>query len=119
MKRVVRLFPETQTERPVAKILIVEDDKPAAEMVVHWLEAERHNVDHASTGEDGMSICSCDSKTSFCSTGICQQIGYDVLKEFRAKGHTTPVLMLTGKSHIQDKEMDWMRRRRYLPSHTR
>lgn len=90
----------------MAKILIVEDDKAAAEMVVHWLVAERHNIDHALTGEDGLEhLLMREYDVVLLDWDLPGGIsGYEVLKEFRAKGFTTPVIMLTGKANIQDKE---------------
>ncbi len=89
----------------MAKILLVEDDVAGAEMVVHWLEAERHNVDHAVTGDDGLEyLLMRQYDVVLLDWDLPGKSGYDLLREFRAKGHTTPVVMLTGKSNVQDKE---------------
>jgi DNA-binding response OmpR family regulator len=89
----------------MAKILIVEDDKAAAEMVMHWLESERHNIDVAHNGEDGLEhLLMREYDVVLLDWDLPKMSGFDILREFRAKGHTTPVIMLTGKSNIQDKE---------------
>ena len=72
---------------------------------MHWLEAERHNVDHALTGEDGIEyLLMHQYDVVLLDWDLPGKSGFEVLKEFRAKGHTTPVIMLTGKAQIQDKE---------------
>lgn len=89
----------------MGKILIVEDDKHAAEMVVSWLESERHNMDHAATGEDALEhLKMMEYDVVLLDWDLPGISGYDVLKAFRAMGHTTPVIMLTGKSNVEHKE---------------
>jgi DNA-binding response OmpR family regulator len=89
----------------VPKILIVEDDPHAAEMAMTWLEAERHNVDVAKTGEDGLEyLLMREYDIVLLDWDLPGISGYDVLKKFRATGKMTPVIMLTAKAQIDDKE---------------
>jgi DNA-binding response OmpR family regulator len=89
----------------VAKILIVEDDKAGAEMVMHWLEGERHNVDLVHHGDEALEyLLMRDYDVVLLDWDLPGKSGFDILREFRAGGHTTPVIMLTGKTKIQDKE---------------
>ncbi|HEY9678721.1 MAG TPA: response regulator transcription factor [Drouetiella sp.] len=89
----------------MAKILIVEDDVHSAEMVVSWLESERHNIDHAKSGEEAIEhLKMMEYDVILLDWDLPGMSGYDVLKQFRAMGHTTPVIMLTGKSKVEDKE---------------
>lgn len=89
----------------MAKILLVEDDKTGAEIVVHWLEAERHNIDHVENGDDGLEyLLMRQYDVVLLDWDLPGKSGFDLLREFRSKGHTTPVIMLTGKSNVQDKE---------------
>jgi DNA-binding response OmpR family regulator len=89
----------------VAKILIVEDDEHAADMVATWLKAERHNVEVANTGTEGLEhLLMMEYDIVLLDWDLPGISGFEILKQFRANGHTTPVIMLTGKSKIEDKE---------------
>lgn len=89
----------------MAKLLLIEDDRDAAETLKMYLEGERHNVDHSYTGEDGLeNLLMREYDVILLDWDLPGISGYDVLKQFRAKGHLTPVIMLTGKSSVADKE---------------
>ncbi|MBY0358749.1 MAG: response regulator transcription factor [Candidatus Obscuribacterales bacterium] len=89
----------------MAKILIVEDDIDIREQVAVLLEAENFEVESVANGEEaehmlavyGYDLILLDWQLPVCS-------GIDLLKIIRAKGNLTPVLMLTGKNTIDDKE---------------
>lgn len=89
----------------MAKILLVEDDRELATRVLEWLEIEKHIVEHADTG--GIA---CEKLEDFkyevviLDLGLPDMTGIDVLKKFRARGGTTPVLILTGQDSVEDKE---------------
>lgn len=89
----------------MAKILVVEDDKHLAGDVVDWLEFEKHTVEHVADGKEA------DERLRFYQYDLIVLDwelpgvhGIDICKRFRAAGGTTPVLMLTGKGEITDKE---------------
>lgn len=87
------------------KILVVEDDGDLAEMVVSWLENERYTVEHAADGSlarDLLKLSSYD--VVVLDWDLPHVAGIDVLKEFRSNGGQTPIIMLTGKDQIDDKE---------------
>lgn len=87
------------------KILVVEDDHDLAEMVVSWLENERYTVEHAGDGrlaQDLLKISNYD--VVVLDWDLPHVAGIEILKEFRSSGGQTPVIMLTGKSEIDDKE---------------
>lgn len=89
----------------MAKILVVEDDKGILDSIKSVLEAEHHQVETASDGSDGLYLL---SKYPFDAAVLDWQLpnkdGVDILREYRAEGGKAPILMLTGKSTIDDKE---------------
>lgn len=89
----------------MAKILLVEDDMGLSRMVRDWLTFEHHLVETADNGRDGLD------KLQFYQYDLVildwelpEMTGIQICKEFRSRGGTTPVLMLTGKGTIGDKE---------------
>lgn len=89
----------------MAKILLVEDDLGLSRMVRDWLTFEHHLVETAHNGSDGLD------KLQFYQYDLVildwelpGMHGPDIAREFRSKGGTTPILMLTGKGTIADKE---------------
>jgi two-component system OmpR family response regulator len=89
----------------MAKILLVEDDSSAAQFVTSWLTAERHIVEVARDGADGLEfMLMTEFDVILLDWDLPSMSGHDVLKQFRAKGYTTPVIMLTAKSDIDSKE---------------
>jgi DNA-binding response OmpR family regulator len=94
-----------QTGAAVAKVLVVEDDLGLCRMVKDWLTFEHHMVETANTGDEGLE------KLQFYQYDVVvldwelpEMTGIDICKQFRSKGGTTPILMLTGKGTIVDKE---------------
>lgn len=89
----------------MAKILLVEDDIELAERVKEWLNVEMHVVDVANDGDEGrefMRMYSYD--VIVLDWNLPGATGIELCKEFRSKGGTTPVIMLTGRSSIEEKE---------------
>ncbi|MBS2007447.1 MAG: response regulator transcription factor [Cyanobacteria bacterium SZAS TMP-1] len=87
------------------KILVVEDDADLAEMMSSWFGNERYTVEVALDGScarDLLKASAYDVIVLDWDLPGCS--GIDVLQEFRAGGGHSPVIMLTGKSEIADKE---------------
>ena len=86
------------------RILIVEDEVSLAELVSERLIKERYTVDVSHDGEDGLYNA---------LTGIYDLIlldimlpkkdGIEILRELRAEGVTSKVIMLTAKGELEDK----------------
>jgi len=89
----------------VAKILLVEDDLEMCEVVTDWLTDEHYTVDVVNTGNDAVERLRFDKyDVLIFDWQLPDLTGIEVCKRFRSKGGKTPVLMLTGKSEIVDKE---------------
>jgi DNA-binding response OmpR family regulator len=89
----------------MAKILLVDDDEALAAMVESWLESENHDIEVVHDGQTGLDrlrasqydLVILDWELPFVS-------GVGVLKQFRDEQGMTPVIMLTGRKSIDDKE---------------
>jgi len=89
----------------MAKVLVVEDDVTLQRMICDWLALEHYNVEQAFDGNDA------SEKLRFYQYDVVildwqlpGSSGIEVVRQFRSAGGKTPVLMLTGKSTIPDKE---------------
>ncbi|MBX9702344.1 MAG: response regulator transcription factor [Acetobacteraceae bacterium] len=88
------------------KVLVIEDDAGLNRMIREWLVfSERHTVEYAENGSDGLDklLCS-DFDVIVLDWEMPGKSGIEVLKEYRSSGGKAPVLMLTGKGGIVDKE---------------
>jgi len=89
----------------MARILLVEDDKDQATTIDEWLAAERHNVVIAYDGEDGSYRIENDVfDVIVLDWDLPKMTGIDILKRYRMKKGSKPVIMLTGKGTISDRE---------------
>ncbi len=89
----------------MAKILLVEDDEDFSQTLEFALTAESYTVECAYNGADAREYL---SQSQFdiiiMDWNLPDTTGIEILKGFRAKSGTTPVLMLTGNDKIVDKE---------------
>lgn len=89
----------------MAKILVVDDDESLAGIVADWLSVEDHLVEVAIGGISAWSRLQAEQYDIVVMDWEMPDIdGIDVLKRFRAAGGITPVIMLTGRTAIDDKE---------------
>ncbi len=89
----------------MAKILIVEDDLGLTRMVREWLTFEHHLVETSNDGQDGLEkLRSFEYDVVVLDWDLPLLSGLEVCREFRSRGGSTPILMLTGKDGITDKE---------------
>lgn len=89
----------------MSRILLVEDDQDLAQRIIKWLQAERHSVEHVANGREALEYLEGRQYDIIILDWQLPEVpGLDVCKQFRATGGTTPVLMLTGKADITDKE---------------
>jgi len=89
----------------MAKILLIEDDLVTASMVKDWLEGERYTIDEAHSGAEAITFL----KTYQYDLVIVDWMlpegnGVEVMKTYRSGGGSAPILMLTGKRAIIEKE---------------
>ncbi len=90
----------------MAKILLVEDDQSLSDRVRMWLDSQNHQVEVLSDGAEASEhLRLYQYELVILDWELPGQSGIEVLRTFRSQGGQTPVLMLTGKGGIPDKEL--------------
>lgn len=85
--------------------MLVEDDEDLAVTVSDMLNDERHTVDTTHNGLDAMELLKNQTyEVIVLDWNLPGLTGIEILKKFRAAGGGTPVIMLTGKGEIAEKE---------------
>lgn len=86
------------------KLLLVEDEKELSEALVEILTKNKYVVDAIYDGEDGLNYALTDIYDVIVLDIMIPKLnGLSVLKELRKKEITTPIIMLTAKSQIEDR----------------
>jgi len=89
----------------MAKVLIVEDDSALSKSIEDWLKRERFTVECAATGGDALHFLSAyDYDVIILDWELPETKGIEVLRQFRNHGGTTPILMLTARKTVGEKE---------------
>ena len=101
------LFPKNSqlnTERKMPKILVVDDEQNMRTGLKDNLEFEGYEVDTANDGEQGLKkIIDNSYNLVILDVMMPKKSGFDVCKEVRKAGITTPVILLTAKGDEIDK----------------
>ena len=86
------------------RILVVEDDGPLASFLRKGLEAEHYAVDVAPDGEEARWLaCECEYDLMVLDLNLPKLDGFGVLGRVRPKRPSLPVLVLTGRSRLEDR----------------
>ena len=86
------------------RILVVEDDVPLASFLRKGLEAEHYAVDVAPDGEEARWLaCECEYDLMVLDLNLPKLDGFGVLGKVRPKRPSLPVLVLTGRSRLEDR----------------
>lgn len=89
----------------MAKILIVEDDLGLSKMIRDWLVFEKHQVEEVADGTEALErLRFYEYDLVILDWMLPGTSGVQILREFRNSRGSTPVLMLTGKDAVVDKE---------------
>jgi two-component system OmpR family response regulator len=84
-------------------ILVVEDDEVMAEVLVHGLRDESHEVDRAADGRTALQLT---GDTAFdlilLDVMLPGMNGLEVARQLRLRGNSVPVLMLTARDALPD-----------------
>jgi DNA-binding response OmpR family regulator len=90
----------------VAKILMVEDNLDLATIVADCLRTERHVVEAVTDGQEALEYLRiAQFELVLMDWELPGLSGVEVIKQYRAAGGKTPIIMLTGKSSVDDKEI--------------
>ena len=86
------------------RILLVEDEPRMANVIAKGLREQSYALDVANDGESGLYQSSInDYDLIILDVLLPQRNGYEVCRELRARGTTTPILMLTARATIDDR----------------
>ena len=89
----------------MAKILIVEDDRQLSTLIVDFLQAEGHTTEAVYKGPEGLErLQFYKYDVVILDWELPGLSGPEICQQYRSKGGATPVLMLTGKKELEDKE---------------
>ena len=85
-------------------ILVVEDEQRLARVLQRVLSEERHTVDVAFAGEEGLSLALRDSYDLLILDRMLPDLdGVEVCQQLREAKISTPVLMLTARGAVEDR----------------
>ncbi len=86
------------------RILLVEDEKKLSSFIARGLESEGHNVSCAYDGDSGGAMLAAGPyDVVILDLMLPKRSGIDLLKDARAKGIATPVIILTARDSIEAK----------------
>jgi len=86
------------------RILLVEDDKQHVEFIRRGLKQEGYCIDHASDGEYGLILALSTSYDLFIFDLMLPSMdGLSLIRNIRSKGITTPILILSALSTVDDR----------------
>jgi DNA-binding response OmpR family regulator len=89
----------------VAKILLVEDDQDLAFTIADFLTRENHTVDAVHDGLDGREMLKFGAfDLLVLDWDLPHLTGVEIMNEYRNAGGSAPIIMLTGRDKIEDKE---------------
>jgi len=89
----------------MAKILIVEDDADLRTAVVDWLELEHFTIETAADGRTGLDLMASSAFDLYIFDWDLPGIsGIELCRTLRREQSRAPIMILTGKSNISEKE---------------
>ena len=95
--------PRPGTEHPM-RILVIEDDRDAASWLVKGLKESGHIVDLATDGEQGLALAQEGVHDVLIVDRMLPKLdGLSVIKQIRTDGKTTPVLVLSALSDVDER----------------
>ncbi|WP_304945430.1 MULTISPECIES: response regulator transcription factor [unclassified Xanthobacter] len=86
------------------RLLLVEDDRDAAEYLRKAFREAGHVVDHAADGEEGLALALADKYDVLVVDRMLPlRDGLSLVAELRGRGHATPVLILSALGQVDDR----------------
>ncbi len=90
----------------MARILIVDDDLDLTESVEDWLVYEGHSLTVANNGTTGWNfLTSGEFDLAILDWDMADLSGIDIVKQYRSDNGSTPIILLTGRGSVDDKEI--------------
>ncbi|MCA0315325.1 MAG: response regulator transcription factor [Candidatus Melainabacteria bacterium] len=89
----------------MAKILLVEDDLELSQRMEDWFSLENHNLEVVHSGEDALQmLTSFEFDVVVMDWGLPGMTGLEVVKQYRKQGGAAPIIFLTGRGEIDNRE---------------
>jgi two-component system OmpR family response regulator len=86
------------------RVLIAEDDRVLADGLLRSLRAAGYAADHVASGSEAdAALASHEFDLVILDLGLPKLHGFEVLRKFRARGATTPVLILTAADSVEQR----------------
>ncbi|MBV8939680.1 MAG: response regulator transcription factor [Alphaproteobacteria bacterium] len=86
------------------KLLIIEDDREAAQYLIKGLREQGYVVDHAASGKEGLFLAASESYDAMIVDRMVPEVdGITILQTIRASGNQTPVLLLTALDKVEER----------------
>lgn len=86
------------------RLLLAEDEKELSKALCAILKHNNYSVDAVFNGQDALDYGLCENYDGIIlDIMMPKKNGLEVLKELRAQGVSTPVLMLTAKAEVEDR----------------
>jgi two-component system OmpR family response regulator len=86
-------------------LLVVEDDPRLGRLLVRLFTDDRHVVELAGTGTEGLDVADSYARLDaiVLDVGLPDVDGLEVARRIRAKGSRTPIIMLTARDGLSDR----------------
>ena len=89
----------------VPKLLVADDDATLSTNMEHWLKEAGYLVDLAGTADEAASLIETfEYDLVLLDWEFPDGAGINIIEAYRKKGGLIPILMLTGRSSLEDKE---------------
>jgi len=89
----------------MSRILLVEDEAELAKLIKEWLEEEYYSLEVSGDGLDGLKRMSSGQFDAIILDVMLPGLnGIEVCKRYRESGGKSPIIMLTAKRALTDKE---------------
>ena len=89
---------------PRMKLLLIEDDRQAAEYVANGLSESGYGVDRAADGAEGLALALAGRYDLIVADRMLPHLdGLAVVQALRAQGVTTPILILSALAQVDDR----------------
>jgi len=96
--------PATLLYHYYVRILVIEDDRQAAHYLAKGLRESGYTVDHAADGNEGLHLALQENYDLLIVDRMLPgQSGLSIIETLRAKGHHTPVLILSALGEVDDR----------------
>ena len=84
-------------------VLVIEDDPRLADLLAQLLTGDRHVVDVAATGRDGLDLAASGVDAIVLDVGLPDISGLDVARLIRQRSDVVPILMLIARDSVADR----------------